>query len=52
MPPLVRYLSTNIAVLRAGKLVEMGECEALCQSPREPYTRALLEATPELPVGV
>jgi peptide/nickel transport system ATP-binding protein len=50
--PLVRYLSTNIAVLRAGKLVEMGECEALCQAPKDPYTRALLEATPELPVGV
>jgi ABC-type glutathione transport system ATPase component len=49
--PLVRYISTEIAVMRAGKLVEMGKCEALCQSPKEPYTRALLEATPELPKG-
>ena len=47
--PLVRYLSTNIAVLRAGKMVESGECETLCRSPREPYTQALLRATPELP---
>ena len=49
--PLVRYLSTNIAVLRAGKLVEMGECEALCQAPENAYTRALLRATPELPAS-
>jgi ABC-type glutathione transport system ATPase component len=49
--PLVRYLSTNIAVLRAGKLVEVGECEALCRDPQEPYTQTLLRATPELPGG-
>jgi ABC-type glutathione transport system ATPase component len=48
--PLVRYLSTEIAVLHSGKLVETGECEAICRSPREPYTRALLRATPELPL--
>jgi ABC-type glutathione transport system ATPase component len=47
--PLVRYLATNIAVLCQGRLVEMGETEALCSAPREPYTRALLKATPELP---
>jgi ABC-type glutathione transport system ATPase component len=49
--PLVRYLSTNIAVLQGGKLVEMGECEALCREPKQPYTRALLEATPEVPMA-
>jgi ABC-type glutathione transport system ATPase component len=47
--PLVRYLSTEIAVLRGGRLVESGECEALCRNPRDPYTRALIEATPNLP---
>jgi ABC-type glutathione transport system ATPase component len=47
--PLVRYLSTEIAVLRAGRLVEMAECETLCRAPKEAYTRALLQATPELP---
>ena len=50
--PLVRYLSTRIAVMERGRLVEIGEAEALCAEPREPYTRKLLEATPELPVGV
>ncbi len=50
--PLVRYLSTRIAVMERGRLVETGEAEALCAAPREPYTRQLLAATPELPVGV
>jgi ABC-type glutathione transport system ATPase component len=49
--PLVRYLSTRIAVMEHGRLVETGEVEALCNSPREAYTRQLLAATPELPVG-
>jgi peptide/nickel transport system ATP-binding protein len=46
--PLVRYLSTRIAVMERGRLVEMGEAEALCASPREAYTRQLLAATPEM----
>ena len=50
--PLVRYLSTRIAVMKGGRLVETGEAEELCARPREAYTRQLIEATPELPVGV
>jgi peptide/nickel transport system ATP-binding protein len=46
--PLVRYLSTRIAVMERGRLVEIGEAEALCAAPREPYTQRLLAATPEL----
>ncbi|MGD0789623.1 MAG: ATP-binding cassette domain-containing protein [Terracidiphilus sp.] len=49
--PLVRYLSTRIAVMERGRLVEMGETAALCADPREAYTRQLIAATPELPVG-
>ena len=49
--PLVRYLSTRIAVMERGKLVETGEAGALCANPRQPYTRQLLDATPELPVA-
>jgi ABC-type glutathione transport system ATPase component len=47
--PLVRYLSTNIVVLRGGKVVEAGTCEQICRFPGEEYTKALLQATPELP---
>jgi peptide/nickel transport system ATP-binding protein len=49
--PLVRYLCQRIAVLQAGRLVEIGESENLCLHPQQPYTRQLLAATPELPVG-
>ena len=49
--PLVRYLSTRIAVMQGGRLVETGEAEELCERPREAYTRQLIEATPELPMG-
>ena len=48
--PLVRYLSTRIAVLGHGKLVETGEAVEICAHPREAYTRQLIAATPELPV--
>jgi len=47
--PLVRYLSTRIAVMERGRLVETGEAEALCSAPREAYTQRLIAATPELP---
>jgi peptide/nickel transport system ATP-binding protein len=50
--PLVRYLSTRIAVMENGRLVEIGEAESLCAHPREAYTQKLLAATPELPAGV
>ena len=44
--PLVRYLSTQIAVMRKGRLVEMGDFDAICHSPSDKYTSALIAATP------
>lgn len=49
--PLVRYLSTRIAVMQHGRLIESGEAEELCAHPRENYTRQLLASTPELPAA-
>ncbi len=46
--PLVRYLSTDIAVLRGGKLLELGTCAQVTGSPQNPYTQALMAATPEM----
>jgi peptide/nickel transport system ATP-binding protein len=46
--PLVRYLSTNIAVLHRGRLVEYGPRDAICGAPQQEYTRTLIAATPEL----
>jgi oligopeptide/dipeptide ABC transporter ATP-binding protein len=39
-----RYLSTRLAVMYAGRLVETGECDAVYREPLHPYTRALLSA--------
>jgi ABC-type glutathione transport system ATPase component len=50
--PLVRYLSTRIAVMERGRLVETGEAVALCDNPQTAYARQLIAATPELPAGV
>jgi peptide/nickel transport system ATP-binding protein len=48
--PVVRYLSTRIAVMYRGKIVEVGSSEAITENPQHPYTRSLLEATPEISV--
>jgi peptide/nickel transport system ATP-binding protein len=49
--PLVRYLCDRVAVMQRGRLVEMGDAVAVCDAPREEYTKALIAATPELPVA-
>ena len=48
--PVVRYLSTRIAVMYRGKIVEVGDADQITARPAHPYTRSLLEATPELAV--
>jgi peptide/nickel transport system ATP-binding protein len=46
--PVVRYLSTRIAVMYRGKIVEIGPTEQITESPQHPYTASLLAATPEM----
>ena len=46
--PVVRYLSTRIAVMRRGEIVELGDAEQITSSPRHEYTKTLLAATPEV----
>ena len=48
--PVVRYLSTRIAVMYRGKIVEINSTEQITQSPQHAYTKTLLEATPEIAV--
>jgi ABC-type glutathione transport system ATPase component len=48
--PVVRYLATRIAVMSKGKIVEVGLTEQITLAPVHPYTRTLLEATPEIEV--
>jgi ABC-type glutathione transport system ATPase component len=46
--PVVRYLSTRIAVMYHGKIVEIGTTEQITRHPKETYTSSLLAATPEI----
>lgn len=46
--PLIRYLCDRVAVMKRGRLVELGTCEQVCDAPREAYTRKLVAATPEI----
>ncbi|HZQ23176.1 MAG TPA: ATP-binding cassette domain-containing protein [Terriglobales bacterium] len=48
--PVVRYLATRIAVMYRGTIVEIGTTEQITARPQHPYTRSLLEATPEIMV--
>lgn len=42
----VKYISTRIAVMYLGKVVEIGTKEQIFANPRHPYTQALLNAYP------
>ncbi len=48
--PVVRYLSTRIAVMYRGKLVEVGDAEQIAERPSHAYTRSLIEATPQMSI--
>jgi len=48
--PVVRYLTTRIAVMHRGRLVETGSTNEITLRPQHPYTKSLLEATPEISV--
>jgi len=37
-------------VMYRGKIVEVGPTEQIIERPQDPYTRGLLEATPEVAV--
>jgi peptide/nickel transport system ATP-binding protein len=46
--PVVRYLSTRIAVMYQGQIVEINSTEQVVSNPQHPYTASLLDATPKI----
>ena len=49
---VVRYICDRIAVMYAGKLVELGPKADVLAEPRHPYTELLLAAVPRTAAGV
>ncbi|MBD3880781.1 ABC transporter ATP-binding protein [Phormidium tenue FACHB-886] len=45
---VARFLCDRIAVMNAGKIVELGNTEAIFSNPQHPYTQTLLGAAPLL----
>jgi peptide/nickel transport system ATP-binding protein len=43
---VIRYFCDRVAVMYRGRVVEIGETEAVCNAPQHAYTRALLSAVP------
>ena len=45
---VVAQVADRVAVMYAGRLVEVGDADALFEQPAHPYTAGLLRATPRL----
>jgi peptide/nickel transport system ATP-binding protein len=49
---VIKHVSTNIAVMYLGKIVEMSDYSSIFKDPLHPYTKALLSAIPIPKVNV
>ena len=45
---VVRQMADRVAVMRAGRIVELASGEKLYSAPQHPYTRELLAAVPSI----
>ena len=45
---VIKYLADRVAVMYLGEIVEIGKCENIFSTPLHPYTKALLNAVPNI----
>lgn len=45
---VIRQITTSVNIMYAGSIVERGKTQEVFESPRHPYTRALMECLPKL----
>lgn len=45
---VVRYLCSDVAVMKSGEIVETGTVDQIYDAPAHPYTQGLVAATPQL----
>ena len=45
---VVHFISDRIMVMQSGRLVELGDADALFENPKQEYTRKLLDAIPRI----
>lgn len=48
---VIKYLSDRVAIMYLGEIVEIGTSEEIFDSPKHPYTQALLSAAPGIKKG-
>ena len=48
---VVRHISDRVAVMLAGKIVEIGDKHQIFEAPQHEYTRKLLDSIPRITIG-